>query len=267
MTHAAPAAGSLELARRIQASIRSDACRARDVQSIGPFIATFYPADRNTFLNYAIPEEAAEPTRRDVEALIAAYRTRDRAPRLEYLPILAPAVERALVGAGFAVEGRLPLLTAASVAALVPTEVAGIQLVSPSTEDDFRAVASVQWEAYEEQGAVPRRVIDSLRRSTEKGGIVVLARTVSTGEPAGAGQCTIPHEGLTELTSVGVRDLFRQRGIAQALAARIASDAFASGATGVFLMARGEPEARIYERAGFAREGEVLHVSLMDEPR
>jgi len=57
------AAGSL--ARRIQASIRADACRGRDVERIGTFVATFTRDDRNPFLNYAIPEEGAKPARDD----------------------------------------------------------------------------------------------------------------------------------------------------------------------------------------------------------
>ena len=63
MSAAAMAAGSL--ARRIQASIRADACRGRDVERIGTFVATFTRDDRNPFLNYAIPEEGAKPARDD----------------------------------------------------------------------------------------------------------------------------------------------------------------------------------------------------------
>jgi len=92
--------------------------------------------------------------------------------------------------------------------------------------------------------------------------VVVLARDAATGEPAGAGLCTAPEDGLSELTSVGVRSAFRRRGIAEALTGRLAERAFAVGMGGVFLMAAGEDEARIYARAGFARSGEVLHISL-----
>ena len=137
----------------------------------------------------------------------------------------------------------------------------GIELVEPATDDDYRAVAAVQWEAYEEAGDAPQRVADGLRRSAEAGGVVVLARDARTGEPAGAGQCTPPHDGLTELTSVGVRSTFRRRGIAQAVAGRLARLALERTATGVFLMAHGDAEARIYERAGFERISEVLLVS------
>lgn len=262
MTRVAKAAPrSLELARRIQDSIRADACRGRDVEQIGPFVATFHRDDSNPFLNYAIPDESARPAPGDVDALVAAYVRRGRQPRLEYLPELAGAVEPAMSERGFAVEGRLPLLICASWADVIGSEVPGIELLSPSTDAEFLAVATVQWEAYQERGAVPERVAEGLRRSAEAGGVVILARDAAF-EAAGAGQCTPPSNGLTELTSVGVRKPFRRRGIAQALSARLASDAFTKGATSVFLMARGESEARIYERSGFRRDGEVLHISL-----
>jgi ribosomal protein S18 acetylase RimI-like enzyme len=259
MTEAAPAAGSLELARRIQASIRADAGRWRDVERIGPLVATFSRDDANPYLNYAIPDEAAAPSQAEVTALVDAYRVRGRKPRLEYLPALAPAVEPALVAGGLAVERRLPLMTCSSAAHLHELEVSGIELVAAGSEDELRA-AEVQWEAYEEAGDVPQRVIDGLRRSAASGGLVVLARDIHTGESAGPGQRTAPEDGLTELTSVGVRAAFRRRGIAQALAGRLARDAFGNGAGGVFLMAHGEAEARIYERAGFERISEVLLV-------
>jgi ribosomal protein S18 acetylase RimI-like enzyme len=250
--------GSLGLARRIQASILADACRSRDVEPIGPFVATFTRDDPNPFLNYAVPTEDADPGPADVEALAAAFLARDRTPRLEYLPVLAPAVEPALLAAQFAVESRLPLMVVRDVRELAAAD---IELLEPASADEYRAVAAVQWEAYEEEGEPPPRVASGLRRSAEAGGVVLLARDARTGEAAGAGQCTPPHDGLTELTSVGVRPAFRRRGIAQALAGRLARLALEREATGVFLMAHGDAEARIYERAGFEPLSEVSLVS------
>lgn len=254
-------AGFSELARGIQASIRANACRWRDCRRIGPFVATFSRENDNPYLNYAIPEEGATPSVADVRALVAAYRERDRRPRLEYITVLAPGVEPVLLSEGFTVEGRLPLMTCGSASDVRELVVDGIELVAPSSEDEYRAAASVQWEAYEEQGHVPQHAVDALSRAVEAGGIVVLARDLETQEPAGAGACTAPHNGLAELTSVGVRAPFRRRGIAAAMASRLAEQAFAMGMTGVFLMADGEPEARIYARAGFVSQSEVLHVS------
>jgi len=248
----------MTLAGTIQDALRHHAPRGRDTEQIGPFLATFSRDTDNPYLNYAIPDEGGTATAADVEALATAYRSRERRPRLEYIPSVAPAIEPVLVGAGFEVEGRLPLLTCATP---VLGEPSGIELVSPSTDDEFRSVAQVQWEAYGENGPLPQRVENGLKHTAESGGVVVLARDAS-GEPAGAGLCVAPYEGVTELTSIGVREAFRRRGIAAAMTGWLAQAALDRGMTLVFLMAAGEDEARIYRRAGFVDAGEVLHISL-----
>jgi predicted GNAT family acetyltransferase len=73
---------------------------------------------------------------------------------------------------------------------------------------------------------------------------------------------TVPRGGFAELTSVGVRRGFRRRGTARAVSALLAREGLGRGMTCVFLMAMGEDEARIYERAGFVRTSDVLHISL-----
>jgi ribosomal protein S18 acetylase RimI-like enzyme len=137
----------------------------------------------------------------------------------------------------------------------------GIELVDARSDEELYGVAAVQWEAYGEAGDVPRRAVDGLRRTVEAGGLVVLARDGDTKEPAGGGLCTSPYEGASELTSIGVRERFRRRGIAEAMTRRLAREMHARGNDGVFLMAAGEAEARIYERAGFATISDILHIS------
>jgi GNAT superfamily N-acetyltransferase len=194
----------------------------------------------------------------DVEALVAAYRARQRKPRLEYIPSTAPEIEPALLAAGFEVDGRLPLMTCTEAHVAVPD---GIEFVAPTTEEEFVGVAQVQWEAYGERDPLPERAIKGLRRTSESGGLVVLARDAKTGAPAGGGLCVAPHDGITELTSIAVREAFRRRGIAAALAGWLAQAALDRGLS-VFLMAAGPDEARIYARAGFVEQGEVLHISV-----
>jgi ribosomal protein S18 acetylase RimI-like enzyme len=190
---------------------------------------------------------------------VEAYRRRERKPRLEYVPSLASKVEPALLAAGLEVEGRLPLMTYDG-SADAPTP-DGIELIEARSDDELRGVASVQWEAYGESGALPQRVVEGLRRTLQAGGVAVLARDSATKEPAGGGLCTGPHQGATELTSIGVRNSFRRRGIAEAMARWLAREMHSRGNDGVFLMAAGEREARIYERAGFATVSEILHIS------
>ena len=104
--------------------------------------------------------------------------------------------------------------------------------------------------------------VAALRRTADAGGVVVLARDVETGEPAGAGLCVAPYEGVTELAAIGVREQFRRRGIAAGMVGWLTDAALAKGMTLVFLMAQSTAEARIYARAGFVELGEVLHISL-----
>jgi ribosomal protein S18 acetylase RimI-like enzyme len=233
--------------------------RGREHEQVGPFLATYSPLDDNPYLNYAIPDDDSSPSAADVAALVDAYRRRERTPRLEYISSLAPAVEPALLAAGFVVEGRLPLMLYRGGDDKPSPE--GIDVVEATSDEDLRGVALAQWEAYEETGPLPERAVDSLRRAVANGGLVMLARDTATGDPAGGGLCTGPHEGATELTSIGVRSAYRRRGIAEALTRRLASEMRARGNDGVFLMAAGEGEARIYERAGFATVSEILHIS------
>jgi hypothetical protein len=134
-------ASFLELASRIQDSIRANACRWRDCERIGPFVATFNREDANPYLNYAIPDDAAMPSPEDVTALVAAYRERDRRPRLEYIPALTPAVEPVLLAAGFEPERRTPLMTCVAASDVRDVAAEEIELITPSSDDEYRAAA------------------------------------------------------------------------------------------------------------------------------
>ena len=245
----------------IQAYLRVAASRAREVERIGPFLATFSRSSQNPFLNYAIPDDGAAPSPDDVAALIDAYRRHDRVPRLEYLPGLAPSVEAALLAGGFSVEGRLPLMVCPPDQLRDLPSPAGIELIAPRSDAELLALLTAQNEAYGEGPPGPAELEDQ-RASLAAGGLAALARDAATGEPAGGGVCTVPANHTTELAGVGVRETFRRRGIAGALTSRLARDAFAAGVTTVFLMAAHEAEARLYARVGFSQTSEVLHISL-----
>jgi GNAT superfamily N-acetyltransferase len=245
----------------IQAYIRSSVRRGRDTEQVGPFLATFSPYSANPYPSYAVPDRGATPTPGDVAALVATYRRRGRVPRLECLTDEAPAVEAALLAAGFAVEGCLPVLvcTPADVRALpVP---AGIELVAPTSDDEIKAMIAAQNEAYGEEAPSGDQVA-ARRANLAAGGMALLARDGVTGEPAGGGTCDVPLQGMTELAGVGVCPAFRRRGIAGALTSRLVRDAMARGVTTVFLTPAAEAEERIYARVGFSCVGEQLHVAL-----
>ncbi len=245
---------------RIQSYLRFAASRQRDTERIGPFLATFTPSNNNPFLNYAIPDDNATPSPADLRALITAYEGRSRKPRLEYVTRLAPAVEKALLDADFRVEGHLPLMTCAPGAEQTLPVPEGIELVLPVSDTELLATVTVQNEAYGDPAPDPA-VVTRLRDSLAAGGIAVLARIAATGEPVGAGVCSVPSDQMTEIAGIGVRAAFRRRGVAGALTTRLVQEAFEAGVSVAFLMAAHEAEARIYVRAGFSTSGEILHIS------
>ncbi|MFN6486873.1 MULTISPECIES: GNAT family N-acetyltransferase [unclassified Nostoc] len=246
---------------RIQSYLRFAVSQQRDTEQIGPFLASFNRHSVNPFLNYAIPNDAATPSLPDIKALIAAYKSRGRKPRLEYVASLAPAVEEALLAAAFTVEGRLPLMICTPGSEQLLPIPPDIELIVPVSDAEMLATVTVQNEAYGESAPSPEDV-KRLGNSLAAGGIAVLARVAATGEPAGAGVCSVPVNQTTEIAGIGVRVAFRRRGIAGALTTRLVREAFDSGVTVAFLMAAHQEEARIYTRAGFSTIGEILHISL-----
>jgi GNAT superfamily N-acetyltransferase len=245
------------LSERIQAYMRKAAALNREVEQIGPFLATFTTHSANTFLNYAIPDPGAEPTAGDAEALIAAFRRRERVPRLEYLPGLAPAVEPVLLAAGFTVEDRLPLMDCPPDAVVDQPPPAGFELLFPSTDEEHLGVATAQAEAFGEEPPTEAEIARSRRRIAD-GGIAVYARDAATGEPAGGGACTALRDGLSEVAGVAVREQYRKRGLGGAITLMLTRAAYDAGADDVFLTPAGDPQERVYARIGYRRIDSVL---------
>lgn len=183
-----------------------------------------------------------------------------RKPRLEYVAQLAPAVEGVLIDTGFCVEGHLPLMICTPKSAQSLPVPSGIEFILPVSDPDLLATISVQNEAY---GDPPPdySAIAALRSRLQAGEIAVLARMMATGEPVGAGVCTVLSNQTTEVAGIGVRSAFRHRGVAGSLTTRLVQEAFAVGVSLPFLMAAQEAERRIYTRAGFFAIGEILHIS------
>ena len=132
----------------IEAYLRQAASYGRDTARIGPFLATFAPGSASPYVNYAIPDDGAQPQPADVSALVAAYARRDRTPRLEYLPDLAPAVEPALLAAGFTVEARMPMMVCRPAEAVPVPVPDGIELSVPRSRAEFAGVVAVPLAAF-----------------------------------------------------------------------------------------------------------------------
>lgn len=244
----------------VQSHARTLAQRSPDHLRIGPFTVRHNPDWQLKYANYAIPDQGAEPTAADVQALIAAFRERDRMPRLEFLPGGAPAVEPVLLAAGFTVENRAPILACALGDLLPPKPVDALVIAEPATDADFDAAARVQHHGYGGTGEPEGGEAAWLRDAAAGGGVAALA-TVD-GVPAGAGGCSVPVDGLTELAGLAVADTFRRRGIGAALSAHLTATAFARGCRVVWLEPGDADVERIYAGIGYRRIGEKLNISL-----
>jgi predicted GNAT family acetyltransferase len=82
------------------------------------------------------------------------------------------------------------------------------------------------------------------------------------GEVVGGAGWTRIIDGMTEIVGVGVLESHRRRGIAGALTAAAAREAFAEGATLAMLTPGDDDTARVYERGGFADATTMLHLRV-----
>lgn len=244
----------------IQNYVRTLTLRSPDHYRVGPFTVRHNPGWELKFANYAIPDQGAEPTAQDIADLVAAFREHDRLPRLEFLPAWAPAVEPALLAAGFTVELRAPVMACAADGLLAPKPVDGLRIAEPVTTDEFASAATVQHTGFGGEGGPDDGEIAWLRGATAGGGVSALA--TMDGLPAGAGGCSAPDDGIGELAGLAVADAFRRRGVGAALSAWLTRTAFARGFHTVWLEPGGPDVERIYASIGYRRTGEKLNISL-----
>lgn len=239
----------------------------RDVQSalrasiedrattIGSFIAIFNEKSPNPFFNYAVPVQDARPTDADVAALVAAFRERDRTPRLEYVRP-APDVDGPLATAGFDVNSTLTLM---ALTEFVPAPDCGFAIEFVSDEPTLYRTIVAQNIAYGEQDAEPDP--SGLLRVTRSGGAVAVART-DDGTVTGAGLFTPPQGGLAEVGAVGVLPDYRRRGIGRAVTSALTAEALRRGHQPFLQVEKDEPE-RIYQRIGYRVIGDLGDARLV----
>lgn len=241
--------------------MRQAAADGRAIEQVGPFLATFSLDSDNPFLNYAVPDDGARPTPSDVDALTDAYRGRELLPRVEYLAETAPELENVLLGAGWRIERRIPVMLCPPAAAVDTPAPAGFELLVPTTDEEFRGLIAAQFEAFEQPGEVTADAIAKSRAAVQDGGFAVLAREIATGAAAGGGVAEAVVSATSEVAGIAVRPEFRKRGLGGAITAFLTAQAHAAGGRTVFLTPAGPTEQRMYERVGYQPAGDMLHIS------
>jgi ribosomal protein S18 acetylase RimI-like enzyme len=241
----------VNIAERVQASIRAVNAAERDAVPAGSFTLYRSRTSDHPFLNYAVPN-AGTLAWDGIDALRAVFVAHGLGPRLEFVAECAPGLEEALAAAGFELQGRYPVMTlpAEDLREVPAPEGVVIGRVLPG--GDVRTLLRTAAEAFGDDGPTDAQV-------DGYGGRGHLAR--ADGEPAGSAFHSAIAEGVTELVGIGVRERFRRRGIAAALTAASATAAVASGAELCFLTPGDDGAERVYARTGFARAGTtVVHM-------
>lgn len=232
--------------QRIQRYLRAVVAAEREAVDAGAFTLYLHPTEKqHPFLNYAIPNEGAEPD--DGAALVAAARERGLVPRVEAVEPCAPWVRDL---PGFELELEPPLMTCAepvdrsSPAKLVLVE-QGSPLVGPMLE--------ALYEAFEEPPPTPERVATWNGRSVA---------AVIDGAVVGGASWTAVIDDMTEVAGIGVREAWRRQGIAGALTAEATRRGLAAGASLAVLSPGNDGAKRVYERAGFADASRMIHARV-----
>jgi ribosomal protein S18 acetylase RimI-like enzyme len=238
----------MNVAVRVQDSIRSVNEQTRDSRRAGSFVFYRHRDSDHPMLNYAVPEPGAQDWT-GIDELRRVFADHGLGPRLEFVGECAPGLEAALADAGFELEGHFPVMTLPAVELREVPVPEGVVIARVSGATDARAVLEVGAEAF---GTDPPTVAEVAAYQ----GRSLLAR--AGGVPAGAASRTEIADGVSELAGIAVRERFRRRGIATALTAAAAADAIAAGAELCFLTPGDEGAERVYERAGFSRAGTTM---------
>jgi ribosomal protein S18 acetylase RimI-like enzyme len=249
--------------RAIMAFVR-DSRRSRGLTRVGQFLLMFTAATKHRYLNYAIPDDGADPSAAELDTLLEAFRNADRMPRLEFLPTVAPALEARLLDHGFTVEERLPLMTCTRLSARHREPPEGVRINVPLDDAGMLAMASLQHDIFDDPEPADASSVARLRFGMERGARALVAVDSTTAATVGAAQCVAPAGGATEVVGVAVAPSHRRRGLAAAMVSALVRECFDAGLITVFLEAAPGADGA-YRNAGFVRTSTSLHISLEEE--
>jgi ribosomal protein S18 acetylase RimI-like enzyme len=247
--------------QKLQDYLRNAAARGHEVYAQPPFHLYLHETDDLRFFNYAIPDHPLDGlTAPQLDALRSTFAAHSRTLRFEFLHEYAPLLGAAMDALGVPSEGENPLLvcTPETWAPMAPPEgLRCLRLTPDSAERDLADYVETQSRGFGdvEWGATPEDIED-LRRQLTLGNGATLARLGD--EAVAAGGYAAPLDGFAELVGVATLPEHRRRGIAGALTALLASDAFARGVRIALLTAADEDASRVYQRSGFRRVGTGL---------
>lgn len=237
----------------LQTYLRRSVAPLREVLEIGPFTLFFSRNSTEAYYNYAVPNQPGDG---DLAAPLAALRhafaARACQPRFEFIAEYAPELPAMLEDHGFTEESRLQLLLCTPGTLLPPPARTDLYVVT--LDQHAPAEALHENMNVNELGFNPNAVPVGLAEADDfryRLGNGRMFTAYLGGQAAGAGMYTAPLDSLTELVGIATLPEFRRQGVAAAITAHAAQEAFAHGAAAVFLSAADAQAGRVYERVGF----------------
>ncbi len=188
---------------------------------------------------------------------------------MEFLPDCAPLVEAALLAGGFTRDARVTVMVRPVGATGTPPEPEAVLppgtrlvVVEPDATEDVAAACAVAHVAFGEEGMPDQGDLDRLSALLRGGGAAVLVRS-DDDDPLGSARFVAPAAGVAEVVGVAVEASWRGRGIAAAIVTAIVGLACRGPVELLWLSAADEAAGRVYERSGFRRVGNALHMSAV----
>jgi GNAT superfamily N-acetyltransferase len=238
----------MTLLQRVTKAISDADYANRHIIDQGPFRVLIDRKRSAVFVNYAVPLTEVQSPAEDISALVATFHAEGRVPRIETPKIENPELEEQLHVAGFKLERELPLM-ACPKEGFVPFlgGPAEIRLLGPS--DDVRVYYETANRAFGVQLPVGETPVIKGEADKETGELHI-AIAYLNGQPVGCA-CLGP---TCELSSVGVLQEFRRRGIAAAVSSSLLEAHFRSRDL-AWLTAEDEHAERLYTKLGFTKIG------------
>lgn len=247
-----------ELLAAIQASLEADLAAMRERVDAGPFRLYLSKQTNLIWSNYALPQvNSIGP--RDVSEMIAAFRSRQRTPRLEFFRELWPSVPMALERAGFKQEREIPAMVCVP-ESFRPRENPEVSCEALGPDDDPKPYLEVGFEAFGMPGdRLDEGTIESTRANLKTGAYSCAVARIG-GRIAGVG-CLVGTGSTRELAGIGTLAAFRRRGIASTVSSFLMRTHLREGS--LCWLSAGDDVARaVYEGLGFEVVGSQVNYSL-----
>jgi ribosomal protein S18 acetylase RimI-like enzyme len=227
-------------------------------EQVGPF-TLFLRADADSYPYYARPTlglTASEAlTADDVRRVRERQREVGAPETFEWVHETTPKLLPAAREAGLAVQ-ECPLLVLAE--PLPPSRPGTAEVSVLDADSDLvpgaLAAVSAGFAGTDEVAVRSETSVVRWRKQMAAGLIATAVAVDADGSVIGGGS-HIPRDGTTELAGIAVLPRARGRGVGEALTRALVEDAAARGVETVFLSARDDTVARVYERVGFRRVG------------